>query len=89
MNIQKGEICRACMWEEAWGFQALSGHITFPAFPCVYQHRSSANLWNFVEASSCRPDPLLTPFSALLPFHEKGGRKPENSKPLIMAWSFW
>ena len=41
----------------------------------------------FVEASSRRHDQLLTPFPALLSSQENGGWA-ENSKLLIMAWSF-
>ena len=43
--------------------------------------------WDFMEASSCRHDWSLTPFLALLPSLDNGGGA-ENSKLLIMAWSY-
>ena len=63
--------------------------MSLPAFTFLRQSGSSANFWNFVEASWPRPDASLTLFSALFPSQKKAGRKPENSKLLIMAWSFW
>lgn len=43
----------------------------------------------FMEASSCRHDQLLTPFLGPFPFLEKLEGRAENSKLLIMTWSFW
>ena len=40
---------------------------------------------DFMETSSCRHDPLLTPFSALLSLKKMGGRT-ENAKLLITVW---
>ena len=44
--------------------------------------------WDFMEASSRRHEQLLTPLLDWLPSLVDGGRT-ENSKFLIMAWSFW
>lgn len=44
-------------------------------------------LWEFMEASSCRRDCSLTPFSDL-PLLKRMGVKTENSKLLIVAWPF-
>lgn len=40
---------------------------------------------DFMETSSCRHDPLLIPFSALLSLKRMGGRT-ENAKLLITVW---
>ena len=46
--------------------------------------------WDFVEASSHRHDQLLSLLPASRPtLEDEEGGKAENSKLLIMAWSFW
>ena len=56
-------------------------------FTNLEAHRSPYNC-NFMEASSRRHDKLLTPFPAPLSSLEDWSGA-ENSKLLIMAWSFW
>lgn len=46
------------------------------------------SLWDFSRGSSFWHDSSLTPFLALSSYLENGS-KAENSKLLIMAWSFW
>ena len=63
----------------------LSQHL--PVFPNLEASRIPP-FWNFMKTSSCRHDGSLTPFPTLLPTLENG-RWAENSKLLIIAWSFW
>ena len=44
--------------------------------------------WDFMEASPCKHDQSLTPFSTLLPL-KRMQCGAENSKLLIISWSFW
>ena len=46
--------------------------------------------WDSLQAFSCRHDRVLTSLAVLSPSVEGGrGVGAENSKPLILAWSFW
>ena len=86
MNLQmKGGIGRD-MWEGAQSFHALSPSPS----PCSLTKNlpEPHSLEIFMEASSYRHDPSLTPSLAPLPSLE-GGSEAESSKFLIMTWSFW
>ena len=66
------------------------GCVTLPVHGCVHPPGSSRNpvlLGFFTEASSCRHDWLLTPFPSPYPLWRMEGGA-ENSKLLIMTWSF-
>ena len=72
-------------------------HTPFPIWnqsivPCpILTVASKPYTWEiFIEASSCSHDWLVIPFSAHLPVQENGAGRggTENSKPLIMTWSF-